>query len=271
MATVSTMSVGMSSSMLGEPMELKNVVVLPEKPEEPFLVKTNYVSQQTGKIVTSKTVYSASAKAVQDRFRKYFERQPIENLPVLLPRNCCYYESTPEYQKFLIEVQPGMFTVKYNSSIDALLLGKIRHGETVSGATIKEVELAMPWQYFWAVFKAVPENEFGVTHILENSWLLWSQLRISSLSDNVFPALLPNIYHNDGKICLGDTFPASNIPVQARAESIVSDFYEGIFNTDLNIALPPLYKTLKEWATDSKRDKFCWMAWNPHTLSRLNR
>ena len=177
-----------------------------------------------------------------------------------LPKGCKYFRSDDKEISFLIEVPPGKFNVKYLRIVDLRFADSEYSLEDADeeDLAVETVEIAIPWQYFWIQFAIVPPNEYGVTHTLKNQSLYWAADRVMTLRDLVYPARLPNIYIGTGVICLGEAFPPSNLAPVDRAEHLVADFYESVFNADLAIQIP---YDMKKWEEKSKADPFVWMNW----------
>jgi len=206
-------------------------------------------------------------KYILNTLRSYI---PKGNKPILLPANCRYYQSSEELQYFLIERVPEVVTLKAVDTLDEYIRGNVERDDIVydpDSENYTEYKVSLPWQYFWFEFDAVPENDYGISHSMRKLRMFWATQRISSLSDRVFPAMLPNIGSGDGLVCLGDTFPASNLPTVQRVEEIVRGFFnDSVFNADIPISMA--YNTLSDWARYSKLNPYLWMEWETEGRAR---
>lgn len=185
----------------------------------------------------------------------------------LLPLGTRLVRTYGDQVRFLIELEPSVQTMK------------VRLGETTE--TIKPFAVAIPWQYFYFVFRRNAVNVANIPFTFLESRLFWAPRRINFLIDGseeisemynrgdisgredwVTPAKLPNIYR-DAKICFGNTAPDSTMPLAQRIEAVINDFFspDSVFNNDLGWNLPAHYSSFLSWQRDSKIDPMCFLKW----------
>lgn len=159
-----------------------------------------------------------------------------------LPDNCRWAFRDTRFQKFVVELKPGVFPLAHENFT-------------------RVYKVAMPWQYFIIPFVRTEASYWVIPSIR----LGWARRRIDSLDTiSLSPPHLPNISDGSYEPCMGSTMPDSTLPVWKRVNDIVSGYFapENTMNNDLAFEWPNGYSGPYAWARASKLNPLCYLQWN---------
>lgn len=181
-------------------------------------------------------------------FKKALDKGKFFETPAL-PSNCrLFARGTRGEQYYVVELKPNTYELTHTLFYDE---DEDRYNPDIS-------TVSMPWQYMVGSFSPSPNPREGVNWVFHGLFLYWSIERVTSLDSRVFIGMVPNIYHENGKICLGDTSPDSTLEPNERMEILTSNFYTpaSVFNAELSLNLP--YLDIKLWEKASAEDMLWW-------------
>jgi hypothetical protein len=187
----------------------------------------------------------------------------------VLPKNTKLYAQVGDTSYYVIELAPGRYPLpmaaNYGDQANYNRYGQYRPRR----GPRREFKYAMPWQYFVFQFTKTPPNEHGIEHIMNGGpYLYWSRLPLTSWSDRVVAAMVPNVY-DSGLICLGLATPRSGDTITDKINQIVGSFYseDALFNRDVTIRRP--YGAWNRWAAATRDNVYCWRNWPELQRPRL--
>lgn len=126
--------------------------------------------------------------------------------------------------------------------------------------------VSVPWQYW--IF-CMRDQTGGSYPTMRFTIGLWSNDRITSLDEPLYPMTIPNM-NGQGYPCWGDTGTGEQT-VRARIDDLVNNFYSSDFNCDYGPNSGG-FETLSAWADASKLDgiDFVMPMYNSSTTLRHN-
>jgi hypothetical protein len=189
--------------------------------------------------VDGKETRRANPHTGLQNLRNYLNVQAVIAPP--LPRNCRFFFGDENSRLYVIELKPGYFTIEHNTEFED------------SGI----VEVTLPWQYFVFSFTKPEYNRYDIEWTLNLHKLFWSLGRLNTINDRVSVARVLNVGES-GDLCLGDTYPESDLSCEERVEEMVEAFYShgSTFNDDMGFRIP--YGTMRSWANVSKKTPLWW-------------
>ncbi len=192
--------------------------------------------------------YSAPIASVMEYIKERLGTGSVIKSTPPLPIGCRAYFKDAQYERYLVEVAPGIHPFNYS----------FYEEEEGADAMSGNIQAVMPWQYFLFNFVKAPANNYNVEYNFESVKLFWANHRFIGWDSRVYVALLPNL-SSDGTVCLGDAFPQSDRSVCDRIESVVNEFYDHTFNNDLGRNTP--YEDIDTWEVESKRSRLIYRDW----------
>jgi hypothetical protein len=201
-------------------------------------------------LVTVSNDYGNVVQANLSAIRNELDR--VQDNLSIKPRNCIFNAKVGRNEMFVIEVPPGLHTIRSKMNLNHdHYYDDDPDDENCAFADDFSRLVAMPWQYFVFV---------GYDGYVDQFKLFWSKTRIKDVHGSLYRAQLPNIDEED-YVCMGSTWNDASTNIDS-IDATVGGFFDSYFNGDLGSFEEVLPMNIENWEVESRTNPVCWQTFS---------